>query len=144
MNRWILLLVPLALGCAAAKEKALRDAMDRVWNDGDLSVIDEAYVPELAHEVRRFVEENRTLYPDIRVTMDDVIVRGNRYVSVWTVTGTHRDLGQEVTVQGVSVRTREGGQFTEETMIYDAKAVYDQLGFDVVPPEGVSPFVTRD
>jgi hypothetical protein len=144
MPRVALLLLPALVGCAAAKERALRDAMDRIWNEGDLSVIDAAYEPELAHEVKRFVEENRTLYPDIHVEIDDVIARGDRFVSVWTVTGTHRDLGVPVRVQGVSVRRREGGRFVEETMIYDAKAVYDQLGFRVQPPEGTSPFFTRE
>jgi uncharacterized protein YndB with AHSA1/START domain len=122
------------------KEQAVRNAMDRIWNEGDLSAIDAAYTPELAAEVKRFVAENRALYPDIKVTIDRVIVKGPMFVTQWTVAGTHRDLHKQVTAHGVSVRRWEAGKFVEETMVYDLKAVYDQLGFRVVPPAGVQPF----
>ncbi len=130
------------LACASMKEQAVTQAMDRIWNQGDLSAIDEAYTPELAAEVKRFVVENRTLYPDIKIHIDRFITQGDMFVTQWTVTGTHKDLHKPVTLHGVSVRRYEGGKFVEETMIYDLKSVYDQLGFRVVPPAGVQPFDT--
>ncbi len=137
-------MIPLLalLGCATMKEQAVRGAMDRIWNQGDLSAIDESYTPELAEEVKRFVVENRTLYPDINVTIERVTTQGNIFVTEWTVRGTHKDLHLPVTLRGVSVRKYEGGKFVEQTMTYDLKSVYDQLGFRVVPPAGVMPFDT--
>lgn len=132
----------LFLSCAAMKERAVSQAMDRIWNQGDLSAIDEAYTPELAAEVRRFVVDNRTLYPDIKIHIDRFVSQGDIFVTQWTVTGTHKDLHKPVTLHGVSVRRYEGGKFVEESMIYDLKSVYDQLGFRVVPPAGVQPFDT--
>jgi uncharacterized protein YndB with AHSA1/START domain len=136
------MLLWLTLACSAMKERAITQAMDRIWNRGDLSTIDAAYTPELAAEVRRFVTENRALYPDIKVTIDRVVVKGPIFVTQWTVSGTHRDLKRPVTISGVSVRRWEGGKFVEETMVYDLKSVYDQLGFRVLPPAGASPFDT--
>lgn len=133
-------LLALGTGCAGAKEAAIKGAMHDIWNEGDLSVIDAAYSAELAAEVKEFVAENRALYPDIEVTVGDVVVRGDKWVTTWTVQGTHKDLGKAVVIEGVSVRTRTDGVFVEEKMFYDRKSVYDQLGFRVVPPEGVSPF----
>ncbi|MBM4365285.1 MAG: SRPBCC domain-containing protein [Deltaproteobacteria bacterium] len=130
------------LSCASMKEQAVTRAMDRIWNQGDLTAIDEAYTPELAAEVKRFVIDNRTLYPDIKIHIDRFITQGDMFVTQWTVTGTHKDLHKPVTLHGVSVRRYEGGKFVEETMIYDLKSVYDQLGFRVVPPAGVQPFDT--
>ena len=142
MRIWILAVFLIA-GCAGAKEAALRSALERVWNEGDMSVIDNAYTPELAHEIRSFIEENRALYPDIRIHIRDVVVKGDTWVTVWEATGTHKDLGQKVSIEGVSVRKRKGGVFVQETMFFDMKSVYDQLGFQVVPPDGLSPFDTR-
>lgn len=135
-----LVLLSLITGCGAAKQRAVEGAMDRIWNQGDLTVIDAAYTPEIAHRVREFVLENRALYPDIRIHIDESIITGPHFVTRWTVTGTHRDLHKPVTLHGVSVRRREGGVFVEESMYYDMKSVYDQLGFRVIPPAGTSPF----
>ena len=142
----IFTLVALALltGCAAMKQQMVEEAMVDIWENGNLARIDGAYEPELGAEVKRFVQENRELYPDLDIRIDDAVIKGNRYVTVWTVTGTHKDLGKKVTLQGVSVRTRVDGMIVDEHMFYDVKAIYDQLGFTVVPPEGVSPFVSRE
>jgi hypothetical protein len=142
MQRWagLVAITTMLVGCGAAKEAAIDNAMDQIWNEGDLSIIDDAYEEELANEIKRFVEDNRTLYPDLTVTIEDHVIKGNRYVTQWKVSGTHRDLGTPVTLEGVSLRTREDGVFTEERMFYDLKEVYDQLGFRVLPPDGVSPF----
>lgn len=134
------MLFSIFVACAGMKEQAIEQAMDRIWNQGDLSTIDAAYTPELAAEVKRFVVENRALYPDIHINIDNTIVKDDWFVTQWTVSGTHRDLMLPVKLSGVSIRRYEGGQFVEETMVYDLKSVYDQLGFRVIPPAGTSPF----
>jgi hypothetical protein len=141
MKRLLVILSAVALiGCAGAKQKAVEDAMYALWNEGDMSVIEKAYAPELQNGVREFVNEYRTIYPDIQVRIDDFITTGPYYVTLWTVTGTHKDLGLPVELSGVSVRVREGGKFVREHMYYDMKDVYDQLGFQLVPPDGATPF----
>jgi predicted ester cyclase len=137
---FLLLALTLLPACEAMKRNALESAMYDIWESGNLDRIDEAYEPELGWEIRQFVADNRALYPDITLSIDDVIIKGNRYVTVWTVSGTHRDLGRRVTLSGVSVRTRVDGKIVQETMFYDVKAIYDQLGFTVVPPPELSPF----
>jgi len=134
-----LLFAPIT-AVAGAKDAAVKAAMEKIWEEGDLSVIDDAYEEELGNEIRRFVQENRDLYPDLKIEIVDSVIKGNRYVTVWEAIGTHKDLKRRVRLEGVSVRTREGGVFTEEKMFYDQKSIYDQLGFTVSPPEGLSPF----
>ncbi|MBW1877929.1 MAG: ester cyclase [Deltaproteobacteria bacterium] len=136
----LLLVLALLPACEAMKRSALESAMHDIWVEGNLDRIDGAYEPELAWEIKQFVADNRALYPDITLTIDDAIIKNNRYVTVWTISGTHRDLDKRVTLSGVSVRTRVDGKIVEETMFYDVKAIYDQLGFTVVPPPELSPF----
>ena len=130
----------LLWACAGAKQAAVEDAMTAVWNRGEVERIDAAYAPELRNGAKEFVDEYRTVYPDLAVTIDDVIVKGDRIVTLWTVNGTHKDLGLPVTLEGVSVRTLDGRTIVEEHRFYDMKSVYDQLGFRLVPPDGATPF----
>lgn len=137
----LLLLAPLS-AFAGAKDQAIENAMEKIWEQGDLSVIDEAYEEEIGNEVKRFVQQNRDLYPDLQIEIVDSVIKGNRFVTVWRATGTHAALKKPVVLEGVSVRTREGGRFTEERMFFDTKTIYDQLGFEITPPDGLSPFTT--
>ncbi len=130
----------MLLACAGMKQAAVEDAMVAVWNRGEVERIEAAYAPELQNGAKEFVAEYRAVYPDLSVTIDDVIVKGDRIVTLWTVEGTHKDLGLPVTVSGVSVRTLDGRTIVEEQRFYDMKNVYDQLGFRLVPPDGATPF----
>ena len=137
----LLLLAPLTAS-AGVKDQAVENAMEKIWEQGDLSIIDDAYEEEIGNEVRRFVKQNRDLYPDLQIEITDSIIKGNRYVTVWRATGTHIALKKKVVLEGVSVRKRVGGKFVEERMFFDQKSIYDQLGFSVEPPAGLSPFTT--
>lgn len=130
----------LLVGCNAMKREAITSAMHDIWEEGNLDRIDANYEPELAYEVRQFVEDNRALYPDLELTIDRIVIEGNTFVTQWTVKGTHRDLGQPVVLTGVSIRERVDGKIVSEQMFYDTKSIYDQLGFTMTPPEGATPF----
>ena len=41
-----------------------------------------------------------TAFPDLCVTMDDLVVRGDDAEYRWTLTGTHRDSGRRVRISG--------------------------------------------
>ncbi len=135
-----LVLAGMLSGCAAAKSAAVQSAMHEIWDEGNLARIDEAYAPEVANAIKEFVVEYRTVYPDIEVEIVDSVVQGDRIVTLWTVRGTHKDLGKRVELDGVSVRTIGGGKIVDEQMYYDMKTVYDQLGFRMTPPDGATPF----
>ena len=135
----VLLLIALT-GCASRQEKAVRNTMDAIWNDGNIPLIHQSYARSLTHEIKRFVVDIRELCPDIKVEIDDVIIKGPKMVTLWRVSGTHRTLGLPLNLEGVSVRTSQGGLFVDQQMFYDVKDIYDRLGFEVVPPKGLSPF----
>jgi predicted ester cyclase len=75
-----------------------------VWVDGGEVVIDELMVPEAAGVMEGFTIANRDgfkaarrafldLFPDLALTLDDVIEEGDKVVVRWSAEGTHRGDG---------------------------------------------------
>jgi steroid delta-isomerase-like uncharacterized protein len=65
-------------------------------------------------------------FPDLRLTLDDRIVAGNRVAIAWTARGTHAGTfmhipptGRTVTVRGVSFLTLDGGRISRATHVWD-------------------------
>src|SRR5262249_32665941 len=82
-----------------------RRALDEVWSQGRLTVIPELYGADfVSHQhshpkvgdVRgvpamiAFVREFREAFPDFHDTIDDQVAEGDRVVTRFTSTGTHR------------------------------------------------------
>jgi predicted ester cyclase len=81
------------------------------------------------------VVELRTAFPDLLVTIDDLIGEGDRIASRFTLTGTHRGpfLGlpptdREVTVTGLTVDRIHDHQLVERWGSLDAIGLMRQLG----------------
>jgi steroid delta-isomerase-like uncharacterized protein len=143
------------------QNKALaRRNVDEIWNQGNLSVIDELVAPNATfHDpsvpggkftgpegMRQFVQIYRGAFPDVRLKIEDLIAEGDKVVSRWTATGTHKgDLmgiaptGKQVTVTGCDVALYQNGKVIEGWTSYDMLGMLQQLG--VVPslaPAGAS------
>ncbi|HVN52875.1 MAG TPA: ester cyclase [Anaerolineaceae bacterium] len=82
----------------------LRRLYEDGWGKGDLSAIDEAFAPthtlhwnELVPtdqhrtvvEVKRIVREYRAAFPDLQVTIHDILVEGDKAAVQVTFVGTH-------------------------------------------------------
>jgi steroid delta-isomerase-like uncharacterized protein len=130
------------------KELARR-FMDEVWNKGNLAFIDQVTVPNfVSHDpaspentgggvegVRRFAEMFRSAFPDIQMTVEDVIAEGDKVVTRWTVRATHQGelmgippSGNRVEVTGISIDRIEGGKFVETWSNYDTLGMMQQIG----------------
>jgi steroid delta-isomerase-like uncharacterized protein len=121
-----------------------RRYIEEVWNQGNLEVVDEIFDRYLAHQpdgltlergpkdVKRFVSEFRTAFPDFRISIDDQIAEGDKVVVHATIRGTHQrefrgmapTTGKEIEERGFSVfRFSEEGKVVESWDSY-----YSQLG----------------
>jgi steroid delta-isomerase-like uncharacterized protein len=130
------------------KELARR-FMDEVWNKGNLGFIDEVTAPNhVSHDpaspedmgggvegLRRFTEMYRSAFPDIQMTVEDVIAEGDKVVTRWTARATHQGelmgippSGNRVEVTGISIDRIEGGKVVETWSNYDALGIMQQLG----------------
>ena len=100
----------------------LRQGWDRVWNKGDLTAIDEVYAADVVvhngapgspagiEGVKLSVGAFRAAFPDLRFTVEDLIVEGNKSVNRWSLTGTQQGefrgappTGEKMTMSGISM-----------------------------------------
>ena len=88
------------------ENKALaRRAIDEIWSKGNLAVGPDIYSPNfLSHQYSHpdigdvrglsalieFVREFREAFPDFHDTIDDQVAEGDKVVTRFTSTGTHR------------------------------------------------------
>ena len=129
----------------------IRRSFDELWNKRNLSVADELFNPYYAHhdpstsDVGRGPESEknratlyRTAFPDLRLTIEDIIAEGETVMARWSCRGTHKgDLsgiaptGKQVTISGESIARFTGGKMAEGWVNWDALGLMQQLG--VVP-----------
>jgi steroid delta-isomerase-like uncharacterized protein len=83
----------------------------------------------------------RTVFPDLRFTMEEVIGEGDRAVVRWTARGTHRGAlmgvaptGKHMVITGISILRVAHGKIAEHRLNWDTLGMLQQLG--VVPPTG--------
>jgi steroid delta-isomerase-like uncharacterized protein len=128
-----------------------KDLARRSWemlvNEHNPDAIDELYTPNLVwhepdqdvegtEEARRFLNTYLSAFPDMRVSVEDVIAEGDKAVTRWTIRGTHQGeieefgppTGRQVEIKGITIHRLEGGKIAEEWERYDNLGVMQQLG----------------
>ena len=82
----------------------------------------------------------RSVFPDLRFSIEDMIVSGDQVVVCHTARGTHRGelmkappTGREVVVIGISILRIQGGKIVELRIIWDKLGMLQQLG--IVPSD---------
>jgi predicted ester cyclase len=145
-------------GDAAELNKALiRRMFERSINEGDLSVFDGAldpafvlYAPTLDEPghgvaaIRRFVTGLRTGFPDITVSIEQLLAEGDCVaIRFRTTRQTHRGrylgippTGRAVTMTGMGMFRLRAGRVEEMRLELNALGAAQQLG--VVPPNRIS------
>jgi serine phosphatase RsbU (regulator of sigma subunit) len=120
-----------------------RRYIEEVWNETNLDLVDEIFDRYISHQpdgstlergpedVKRFVSEFRSAFPDFRISIDDQIAEGDKVVVHATIRGTHQrefrgmaPTGKEIEEKGFSVfRFSPEGKVVESWDSY-----YSQLG----------------
>jgi steroid delta-isomerase-like uncharacterized protein len=137
-----------------ANKDVVRRLFEEVWNNSNLQVADEVFAPTYIHhdpstpDVGRGPESEkkratlyRTAFPDLRLTIDDIIAEGETVMARWSCRGTHKgDLsgiaptGKHISISGVSIARFANGKIVEGWINWDALGLMQQLG--VVPEVG--------
>jgi steroid delta-isomerase-like uncharacterized protein len=127
-----------------------KDLARRSWeslSERNPDLIEEFYPPDLVwhapdqdirgyEEARQFVSTFFDAFPDINITLEDVIAEGDQAVTRYTIRGTHRGeteefgppTGRQMEVEGITIHRIEGGKIVEEWERYDNLSVMQQLG----------------
>jgi ketosteroid isomerase-like protein len=131
-------------------EKALA-----MWNEGNLDVVEEIIAPEyiiysdpgdpyekqtLNHDTyKQRILETRTATPDIQFTSEDVIIKGDKLVNRWTMSGTNKQTGKQYSVTGLTIYHVVDGKLKGHWQNIDRLGLYQQLGFTLTPPKRPEP-----
>jgi steroid delta-isomerase-like uncharacterized protein len=127
------------------ENKALARRSWEVVDNPDL--IDEVYAPDLvwhepdqdiqgSEQAKQFIARYKTAFPDLNVTVEDVIAEGEKVVTRWTIRGTHQGeieefgppTGRQAEIQGLTLHRIEGDKIVEEWDRYDNLSFMQQLG----------------
>ena len=131
---------------AAAMKAIARRWILGIWDDGDVSLLNELASPgysfsapgrsDLRGEAfSNLVAAMQAGFPDKRNTIDYQIAEGNRVVTRGTTRGTHRGdfegiaaTGREIAVPWVMITEFAGDKIVSDWEIYDVLGVMQQLG----------------
>jgi predicted ester cyclase len=110
-------------------------------------VLEEVYLPDLVwhepdHDVqgyedaRQFVSMYKAAFPDLNVTVEDVIAEGEKVATRVTIRGTHQGeveefgppTGMQIELTGITISRIEGGKIVEDWDSYDNLSIMQQLG----------------
>lgn len=118
---------------------------NRLWGEGDLSVIKEVWSPNAKVSMTDFegtaldtVVEDATRYfgafTDVTTTIHDLLAEGDKVVLHWSTTGTHTGpygeiaaTGKEVTMAGMDILTLAEGDIVEIRSMWDGLSVFEQM-----------------
>ena len=120
---------------------SFRRYLEEAWNQSNLEVVDEIFDRYVSHlpdgsvlergpqDVKRFVGEFRSAFPDLRLIIEEQLAEGDKVVSRGTIRGTHlrefrgmAPTGEEMEIPGMAVF-----RFSEEGKVVESWDSYDQL-----------------
>ncbi len=127
-------------------ENLVRRMYEEAWNEGKLEVIDELCAPDYIgvgpyggehgpNSVKLGVANRRSAFPDIHVTIEDIISSEDKVVARLTFRGTHKGefqgiqpTNKEVKWSGIWIYRVANGKFIERWHNYDLLGLMRQLG----------------
>jgi steroid delta-isomerase-like uncharacterized protein len=138
-----------------ANKKIVQRFYKEIWNEGKLDVADEVFAPHFLGEapgsagthgpaeVKQFVGNYRTGFPDLNVKIDDQIAEGDLVGSRFTITGTHRGnfmgippTNKWIQITGMAMTRIENGMVVADRGEFDMIAAFQQLGLVPARPPG--------
>ncbi len=157
LNLSVLITFVFITGCQQQKDyskeyKPILDKLVDAWNGGSLDSLDAIFAPDFVRIVnnqpevkgvegfKKAIEDLRTAYPDLKLTLDNVVYGENSMANRWVLTGTNTGPGQmpptgkSVNVWGESIIHVVNGKVTKEIVAYDNQELMEQLGYTMMPP----------
>ncbi len=135
--------------------KTLGERVLAIWNEGNLQLVDEIFSSDcIRHDcglpedvkgldgMKQYFESMRSAFPDINISVDDIIYQDDKIVWWWTLAGTNSGALQglpptnnEMQLTGVSIAKVADGKMIEVWDYYNQASMFQQLGFSVSPPQ---------
>lgn len=131
-----------------ANERLVRRFFEQVWNRKDETAVDEFLAPDcIAYglpdpdAVLRGPEEFKAVFrmfvgafPDVKISIQDVIAAGDRVAVRWTSTGTHLGphlgfppSGKSITLDGATIGIIRDGKIAQAWNMMDMGHLFDSI-----------------
>ena len=137
---------PTTDGSIQARNKAVAmRVFDEIFNQGKFQVADEIYAPDFRnHGATRtidlktdqdFVHAEKNAFPDLRISVQDMVAEGDNVAVLWTFRGTHTGSGYEglpptgtrVEVRGITIWRIVDGRIVEEWSSFSETGAYMRI-----------------
>ena len=131
----------------ATNRAVVRRFVEGVLGRGDFAALnalaasdcaDHADVPGVApcpEAIAHFLATWRAAFPDLAITVEDLVAAGDRVAAHWTLRGTHRGpflglspTGRQVAVGGMELYRLADGRIAERWAVVDLAGLLRQLG----------------
>jgi len=142
-------------GITEEEAQAWTDSVIEMWNEANLTIVDGVYAQEIVRHdcglpdeivglenIKKHLGNFFSAFPDLNLTVDEMIAAGNTLVHRWTLTGANTGsiggmppTGKEVRFSGVSIVHLVNGKAVEIWDFYNALDMYQQLGFTLIPTQ---------
>lgn len=125
----------------------VRRAVEEIWNKGNYDnlrqFVSEDFVVHLSPDekihgvdgIKQFFSDLRNAFPDIRFVIEDQVAEGDRVVTHWTATGTHRGTfkgippsGKRLSFTAIDIDRIAEGKVVECWSKMDELGLLKQLG----------------
>jgi predicted ester cyclase len=134
-------------------EQVFRRVIEAGFNQGDLAALDELFAPNFTEHQDGFVPPNvagvkgailglRTPFPDLKLTIEDIIAGGDKTWARITARGTHQGpfmgrppTGKSFAITVIDICRFENGQIVEHWGVADRLSLMGQLGLLPRPPQ---------
>jgi steroid delta-isomerase-like uncharacterized protein len=129
-------------------KQLFRQFIEQVFNQGNVSVIDELLAPDFVEReelppglprdregVRQMTLMLRSAFPDFKATIEDMVAEGDKLVVRMTWSGTQNGefmgmppSGKRMSIGVIDIVRMSGGKFAEHWGLMDSSAMMQQLG----------------
>jgi len=138
---------------AEQNKSIVRRWIEEGWNKHNLAVIDEVYAPNFvqhepepqtvksSEDLKQYVGTYLTAFPDLQLSIEDLIAEGDKVVWRFVSNGTHTGpfmgipaTGKKGVITGIVIFRLENSRIAEAWLNIDALGLLQQLG--VIPMPG--------
>jgi steroid delta-isomerase-like uncharacterized protein len=133
----------------------IRRYIDQMWNNGGLDLAEEFFVEnvfphrvpavpglEALELVKDGIATVHAAFPDLQITLHDLIAEGDLVVNRWSGTATHQGelmgipgSGDQITISGVGIHRMVNARIVELWNFTDNLSLMQQIGAIPMPEE---------
>jgi steroid delta-isomerase-like uncharacterized protein len=141
-------------GITADEAKALVEKDQKIWNEGNMAMADEIIATDYVQRstassenlvgidaFKELIINVRTQFPDFSITVEELIVKDDKIVWRWIMTGTNTGSVSDIPPTGKKMQCEGGGilhvvdgKIVERLIFYNEADMLTQLGYTITPP----------